>query len=162
MSAYQAGDTRSFDALHDRYAGPLRRFLARAFPRLEPDDLVQEAFLRVVRSRGAYRADGTFRGWLYAIARNVAVERAFRAPDPPVREGAADPAHLAAAGEIGRAVEAAIGSLSESDREILVLAKYEGLSYGEIAEALGLSREAVKVRAFRALVRLREDLKGYL
>ncbi len=164
MSAYQTGDARCFDALHERYAGRLRQFLARAFPRLEPDDLVQEAFLRLVRFRSSYRAGGAFRGWLYAIARNVGCERSGRARerDPGGPLPPADPAHTAAANEIGRAVAAAIGALPEGDREILVLSKYEGLTYGEIAEALGLSREAVKVRAFRALVRLREDLKEYL
>ncbi|MBI3801433.1 MAG: RNA polymerase sigma factor [Deltaproteobacteria bacterium] len=149
--------------------------------KLQSEDLLQTLFLRAHRARATYQPSAAFSTWIYTIARNLvrdalAQERAERArrvttrtsqqegnEEPvPVEERIADthtaPETLLHRKEITARLQQALLSLSLEQREVILLSKYEGLSFPEIAAILGCSATAAKVRAFRALKALRVAL----
>lgn len=166
MLAFRDGDDAAFDALFERWAARLLRFLERMVrdPAVA-EELVQETFLRVYRARARYAADAKFSTWLYTIATNVArneLRRPFRrAPHDSTdaaREGT--PLELAAEGaavdeivnarRVGKDVEAALAALPERQRAALWLAAVDGLPYAEVAAALETSEASVKALVHRA------------
>lgn len=182
MRAVQAGDEAAFRLLYRRYE---RRLLAFLVPYVgDPglaEDLLQEAFLRVFRGRAAYEPRGAFRTWLFAIARNLALDHLRRrrgSPEGPpllqeqgvagtdpgsVPDPAPDALGVLAGRKAAAALRAALLDLPEADRAVILLSRLEGLRYREIAEVLGSSEGAVKVRAHRALLALRKRLhRGHL
>lgn len=174
MLAFRDGDDAAFDALFERWAGKLLRFLERMVrDAAVAEELVQETFLRVHRARARYAPDAKFSTWLYTIASNVArneLRRPFRrAPHDSTdaeREGA--PLELAAedspvdeivnARREGAEVEAALAHLPERQRAALWLAAVDGLSYAEVAKALETSESSVKALVHRARVALAAQL----
>ena len=174
MLAFRDGDDAAFDALFERWAGKLLRFLERMVrDAAVAEELVQETFLRVHRARARYAPDAKFSTWLYTIASNVArneLRRPFRrAPHDSTdaeREGA--PLVLAAeespvdaivnARREGAEVEAALAHLPERQRAALWLAAVDGLSYAEVAKALETSESSVKALVHRARVALAAQL----
>ena len=175
MLAFRAGDDAAFDALFERWAGKLLRFLERMVKdEAIAEELVQETFLRVHRARSRYEPDAKFSTWLYTIASNVArneLRRPFRraphesadalgddgrsielaAEDAPVDE-------IVSARREGAEVEAALKRLPERQRAALWLAAVEGLPYGEVAAALETTESSVKALVHRARVALAEQL----
>ena len=174
MLAFRDGDDAAFDALFERWAGKLLRFLERMVrDAAVAEELVQETFLRVHRARARYAPDAKFSTWLYTIASNVArneLRRPFRrAPHDSTdaeREGA--PLELVAedspvdeivnARREGAEVEAALAHLPERQRAALWLAAVDGLSYAEVAKALETSESSVKALVHRARVALAAQL----
>jgi len=174
MLAFRGGDDAAFEALFERWAARLLRFLERMVKDTAvAEELVQETFLRVHRARSRYEPDAKFSTWLYTIASNVArneLRRPFRrAPHDSTdaeREGA--PLELAAeespvdeivnARREGSEVEAALQKLPERQRAALWLAAVEGLPYAEVAQALDTSESSVKALVHRARVALAEQL----
>ena len=156
----ERGDTAAFDELVVRHTrGALavaRRLLG---DEALAEDVVQEAFLRVVRARDRYQAGRPFGPWFYTIVRRVAVDTARRRARD--RRAAAEAARWTDGVEGGPAdgervsVEEMLAPLPEGERTVLVLRVVEGLSFREVAAALGLSVEAAKKRAQRGLARLR-------
>ena len=183
MVAWQGGDEEAFDRLVEGYSGRvyslLTRFLGRHPGR---EDLVQETFLRVVRARDRYVPTARFTTWLYRIVYNLAVNetqrRAGRTPvsiDQPlgadgdesaspdfVDDTAVDPSDGLAREDVVQAVRTAIAALPENQRMALVLAKYEELSYVEIATILESSEKAIKSLIHRARETLRTRLASFL
>jgi RNA polymerase sigma-70 factor (ECF subfamily) len=174
MLAWQAGDGPAFDALvrlhADRVHSLLVRFLG---PHAPLDDLVQEVFLRVIRSKEHYQPSARFTTWLFRIVYNLSVNhtqrrqpQALSIDGGPDEEGGvevrdevvADPSDSLQREDIVRAVRLAIESLPERQRMALVLAKYEEQSYSEIGEVLDMTEKAVKSLVHRA----RENLRGIL
>ncbi|HEY6065184.1 MAG TPA: RNA polymerase sigma factor [Thermoanaerobaculia bacterium] len=151
-----AGDPAALEALFDRYHRDLFRFLRRvAEPADAAEDLVQEVFLRVWKSARSFRPDGSFRGWLYRIARNAAADE-FRKSSRLAPVGVAvSPEDLPAPERVPGELAAALARLAAADREVLVLARFHGLSGAELAAALECSTGAARVRLHRALKRLR-------
>lgn len=181
MLAYQAGDEAAFDRLVERYSSLVYALLARFLGgRSGREDLVQEVFLRVIRSRARYQPTARFSTWLYRIVFNLSVNETQRgAPeglslDRPLGEGGElDLRHLAQADvedpsaglerdDVVRAVREAIAALPENQRMALVLAKYHDQPYVEIAQVLGSSEKAVKSLIHRARETLRERLAPLL
>lgn len=174
MLAFRDGDDAAFDALFERWAGKLLRFLERMVrDQAVAEELVQETFLRVHRARARYKADAKFSTWLYTIAANVArneLRRPFRrAPhDSTDAEREGTPLELAAedppvddivnARRIGAEVEAALAKLPERQRAALWLAAVDGLPYAEVAQALETSESSVKALVHRARVALAAQL----
>lgn len=181
MLAYQAGDEAAFDELVHTYSGQvyalLTRFLGQASAR---EDLVQEVFLRVIRSRRRYQATARFSTWLYRIVFNLCVnererrgghelslERTGRSDEDDPRgeledEGAPRPEAGLEREDVVQAVRSAIGALPENQRMALILAKYQEQSHAEIALVLGSSEKAVKSLVHRARETLRERLRPFL
>lgn len=171
MAAYAGGDARAFEALFARFAPRLHAFFLRSFHQTQvADDLLQVTFMKVHRAREQYRPELRVAPWLFAIAARVRLDelrKRLRMPED------ADEEALARADEqaprdpppdpgMRDAVRAALAALPESQRAVIHLHRYEGMTFAEIAKVLGSTEGAVKLRAFRAYETLRERLKGLL
>jgi RNA polymerase sigma-70 factor (ECF subfamily) len=174
MAAYaDRGDVRAFEALFLRFAPSLHRFFQRSFrSSAVADDLLQTTFLKLHGARATYRPGGAVRPWVFAIAARVRIDelrRRYRTPEEADDAWAdrADEARLRDASTSGardraRIVQGALDRLPEQDRVLIHLHRYEGMTFAEIAEVLGTTEGAAKVRAFRAYARLRDDLEPLL
>ncbi len=135
------------------------------------EDVVQETFIKVIRSLVNYRGDGPIAAWIYRIGYREAVAVTRRRREDPL-----DPVAVAAeidrptesveeqvlAGELVARLDEAINSLSESVRAAFVLRDVEGLSTTEVAAVLEISASAVKMRLARARESMRRQLEEYL
>ncbi len=165
MTRFRQGDTRAFEALFQRYSRPVHGYLSRLTGSpAAAEDLVQQTFLSVVRSRGRFLEGARVKPWLYAIATNAARDwQRRRRPEELTEEGelpTSVPAEAPTARDTGleRAVQRALEQLPEGQRLPIMLHRFEGMGFAEIAESLGLTETAVKVRAHRGYARLRELL----
>jgi RNA polymerase sigma-70 factor (ECF subfamily) len=158
MERFVQGDESGISELFARHAGQLHGFVRRMVGDAA-DDVVQTTFVSICRSRGRYQRGAPFRPWLYAVAANAARDhlRRNRHEEPwsaTVPELVADTEPLADPG-LSRLVEAALAQLPANQREAVVLHRFEGFSFRQIADLLGVSETAVKVRAHRGYERLR-------
>jgi RNA polymerase sigma-70 factor (ECF subfamily) len=166
MEQFCAGDGKAFDALFARHAPSVKRYLTRLVGNAaQADDLVQATFLSVVRARGRFLRGARFKPWLYAIATNAARDSRRRGRAESVTDDGALPEEVAEAAltsdpGLEKQVHQALATLPAAQREAIVLHRFEGLSFGEIAEIVGLTESAVKVRAHRGYEALRGLLKG--
>lgn len=173
MLAFCAGDDESFDTLFERWSGRLLRYLERMVGEAAvAEELVQEAFLRVYRARERYSADARFSTWLYRIGTNLALNE-LRRPRRRIphrsaeEEGAPEVAAEAQptddvvhARRVGASLETELAALPERQRAALVLSAVDGLSYSEVAQALGVTEKAVKALVHRARSALAEKMRG--
>ncbi len=164
-SRVRRGDLAAFDALYDRYAHRLFSFLRGMLDsREDAEDAFHEAFMRTLRSDAVSFEGGSFKAWLYRIARNVALN-VRRSEDRGARARArlpeAEPARDAQAAledvELERALEGAVSRLPNALSEVYHL-RTSGLSYDEMASVLELPLGTVKSRMNQLLVRLKEEL----
>jgi RNA polymerase sigma-70 factor (ECF subfamily) len=165
MVAYQRGDKNAFAELFRRWSPRLTRLLKRDLGRAEDaHDLMQQTFLQLHRARRDFRPDGKLRPWLYTIALNLKRQhfrRIGRRPESSIEDAAHDPAAPDAAPDARIAdaqLRTALDVLPQAQREVIVLHWFEGLSFKEVAEVVGASQSAVKVRAHRGYAKLREVL----
>lgn len=161
MAKVVAGDAEGLGGLYDRHHGPLYGFFLRLTGcGATAEDLVHDVFVRVLRYAASFRPDAPFRPWLYRIARNVhadvcgamtwdALEDTLPCPE-------ASPHSHAVAMQDRTRLESALQSLRPEQREILLLSRDPDWTYAQIAELLGCSESAVKVRVHRALAALRQ------
>ena len=157
-------DVRRFYSLHGR---ELQRYLTRQLNCAETAaDLTQEAFLRLLRGGGAATVENP-RAYLYRIASNLVQDHFRRTSRQPQivaggQESVADatpgPERALLAKDEIRRLEDAIGDLPARQREVLLLQKFDGLSYAEIAARLGISKNTVMVHMMRALAHCRDRL----
>ncbi len=166
MVRYQQGDAEAFRELFEALRRPLRAYLAALTRNLaRADDLVQETFLHLHRSRATYRLPRPVRPWAFGIARYVfLMERRARGrrmrvinEDLELPQELAIPAQAFGL-EDREAVRGALGTLPEDQREVLLLHHVWGFSFAEIGQTLGIRAGAAKVRSHRALARLRKLL----
>jgi RNA polymerase sigma-70 factor, ECF subfamily len=180
MLAWKAGDEAAFDRIVELYSDRLWALLTRFLgPRPQREDLVQEVFLRLVKSKDRYEPTARFSTYLFRIAFNLAVNTGAKASERRTErlaqgENQTDPlTHMADAAaqepfldleraDTVRAVRAAIAALPEQQRMALVLAKYHDLPYDQIGEVLGTSEKAVKSLVHRARENLRAALAPYM
>ena len=178
------GNADRFGELTDRYLPAIYRFLLRQTgDRTDAEDLAQEVFLRVYRARDRYVPGAKFSTWLFTIAHNVANnairKQAYRkeinlvnSPSGQYHVRPLDrmakaksglmPTRQADRKEMTIIVQHAIQTLNKRQKMALLLSKFEGMSYVEIAEAMGLTTQAVKSLLSRARNNLREILDPYL
>jgi len=165
MRAFQDGDDSAFDALFQRWAAPLLRYLERMVADGgTAEELVQEAFLRVHGARERYTPDARFSTWLYRIATNLALNE-LRRPRRKARhestsrdDGAPvdlrdDRPAVDAVVDARRArarLEAELDALPERQRVALWLTAVEGFSYAEVAHTLDATEKSVKALVHRA------------
>jgi RNA polymerase sigma-70 factor, ECF subfamily len=171
------GDRPAFASLVEKHRGPVFRFALRLTrDSSAAEDVLQETFLAAMSGLASWRGEGSFRGWLYAVARSRALmARRKKAGEPESFEsdeslevlglqagwGAPMDAEALAARMQQRSVlEAALSKLEPADREVLVLRDLEGLSGEETGQALGLNLRAMKSRLHRARLRLVAAVKG--
>jgi len=164
------GRQDAFEALFDRYARQVYTLAYRISGHAaEAEDLTQDIFLRAFRTLGSLRQPQAFAAWLYQLATNVCLDavRRRRVPHADLSEAVIAsypddsrwwaPEVVAVADDDRRAVWETLGRLAASQRAALTLRELYGLTYGEIAAALGMSVGAVEVLVFRARRRFREQ-----
>jgi RNA polymerase sigma-70 factor, ECF subfamily len=182
MSAYRTGDRTAFESLFALLGPRVHGFFMRSFQnRAIADDLLQITFLKLHRARADYDASQPLRPWVFSIAARVRLDEYRRrkhvmedldkdldqssggrmerlssgTPDgpPPSAPDALESAERA------KSVRVALDTLPESQRVIVHLHRFEGLTFAQIATALGSTEGAVKLRAFRAYEKLRTSLR---
>jgi RNA polymerase sigma-70 factor (ECF subfamily) len=166
-----AGDSDAFAAVVESHQERLLRLCERLLGDAEEArDAAQEVFLKVYRKAAELRPQGQLYTWLYRVAVNHCFNRLRRrrlvrflrfgsepeedAPpfDPP--DAAADPAAALEARQRWQATRRAIAKLPDNQKAVLILARFEGLSYRQIAEVLGFTEGAVESRLVRAMRRI--------
>jgi len=182
MLQVKAGDDAAFEYLVQKYRRPMVSFMFRmAHSSAAAEDLAQEVFLRVYRSRASYEASAKFTTWLYRIATNLAVnhardtrherpENTVSLDEPDEESGRTldlpDRASSAEATMIQRerlaAIRQRVQALPERQRIAVVMHKYQQMEYRQIADVLKLSESATKSLLFRAYETLREQLKEFV
>jgi RNA polymerase sigma-70 factor (ECF subfamily) len=182
MLRVKAGDQSAFDYLVQKYRRPLVSFMYRmARNTAAAEDLAQEVFLRVYRSRATYEASAKFTTWLYRIATNLAVNHArdtrherpeatVSLDEPDDETGTTfelpDSGMTAEQTMIRRermlAIRGKVEALPERQRLAVIMHKYQQMDYKQIAEVLKLSESATKSLLFRAYETLRDQLKEFV
>ncbi|HYX69614.1 MAG TPA: RNA polymerase sigma factor [Terriglobales bacterium] len=180
MLRVKAGDDSAFNYLVGKFRRAMVHFMYRmCHNQGTAEDLAQEVFLRVYRSRESYSAEAKFTTWLYRIASNLAInhardtkaERNTASLDEANEEtgltiDVAD-GHATAEQELLRrerlaAIRKEVEALPERQRVAVLMHKYQGLDYKQIGEVLKLSESATKSLLFRAYETLRERLKSFI
>jgi RNA polymerase sigma-70 factor (ECF subfamily) len=182
MLRVREGDDVGFNFLIEKYRKPIMNFMYRmVHNQAVAEELAQEVFLRVYRSRQTYRAEAKFTTWLYRIATNLGVnhardtkhERAAQTiyldqPDPETgtTPDVADARPVVEEellkDERMQAIRKHVMALPERQRTAVLMHKYQGLDYKEIGAVLRLSESATKSLLFRAYQTLRERLKDFV
>ncbi len=175
MLRVREGDDTSFGLLLERHRGPVIHFLYRMVQQQAvAEELAQEVFLRVYRSRATYEPTAKFTTWLFRIATHLALnwirdgraEKLQESLDEEIADGGvrqvADRApsveQSLVRGVKLREVREAIEALPVKQRAAVVMHKYEEMEYSQIAGVLGCSESAVKSLLFRAYESLRARL----
>jgi RNA polymerase sigma-70 factor (ECF subfamily) len=182
MLRVKAGDDSAFSYLVQKYRRPLVGFMYRLCHNpATAEELAQEVFLRVYRSRSSYEASAKFSTWLYRIATNLAVnhardtrherpEKTLRLDEPDQETGTtpdlADQS-LTAEEQLLRkerlaAIREKVNALPERQRLAVMMHKYQQMDYRQIAAVMKLSESATKSLLFRAYETLREQLKEFV
>ena len=182
MLRVKTGDESAFAYLVQKYRRPMVGFLYRMCHNpAAAEELAQEVFLRVYRSRSNYEASAKFSTWLYRIATNLAVNHArdtrHERPevtvrlDEPDRETGTTPdladETLTVEEQILKrerlaAIRSKVNALPERQRMAVIMHKYQQMDYRQIADVLKLSESATKSLLFRAYETLREQLKEFV
>ena len=172
MARIRDGDMEAFRCLVEahqaRVIGTISKMLGSD---AEAEDLAQQVFIRIWKSAPRYRPTAKFTTWLFRITRNLVfnelrrkrhfVDQADEMPEPAERRDQ-EPDKVLMEGEQQSAIQNAIDQLPESQRLAIILRRYEGMAYEEIAAVMGTSVPAVKSILFRARAELRERLEKYL
>jgi RNA polymerase sigma-70 factor, ECF subfamily len=183
MLRVRADDQAAFADLVDRYrhrlVGIMNHIIGNAD---EAEDLAQEVFLRVYRTRHKYTPKAKFSTWLFTIANNLALNairdrqrrqalpldirdsgsHGLRPTDPATADRGAPPTANLQQQELAAVIRAAMDELNERQRVAVVLNKFEDMNYQEIAAVMGLTTKAVKSLLSRARSKLRERLQPYV
>jgi RNA polymerase sigma-70 factor, ECF subfamily len=182
MLRVKVGDEPAFEYLVQKYRRAMVSFMYRmTHNSAAAEDLAQEVFLRVYRSRTSYEASAKFTTWLYRIATNLAVNHArdtrherpenqVSLDEPDEETGTtmdvADSSLTVEQAMLRRermsAIRAKVQNLPERQRMAVIMHKYQQMDYKQIAEVLKLSESATKSLLFRAYETLREQLKEFL
>lgn len=164
-----------FDTVYQEFYPKILRYLQRMCGENDAGDLAQTVFLKVSRSLGTFRGDSSLSTWIYRIATNTAHDHASSSlarhkefeelpdvdslPDdyPDSTLPAADREYIRR--EMSACIRGVIDGLPDGYRSVLILSEFDDLSNLEIADVLGISIDAVKIRLHRARNILREALK---
>jgi RNA polymerase sigma-70 factor (ECF subfamily) len=182
MLELKAGNMAGFDFLMQKYRKPIINFMYRMTRnQAVAEELAQEVFLRVYRSRETYRAEARFSTWLYRIATNLGVNRARdtrheraastvyldetdleTGTSPDVADTTPGAEARLLRDERMAAIREQVMALPERQRMGVLMHKYEGMDYKQIGDVLKLSESATKSLLFRAYQSLREKLKDFV
>jgi RNA polymerase sigma-70 factor, ECF subfamily len=182
MLRAKRGDRAAFTGLVEKYKQPVMNFIFRTLrDEAEAEDLAQNVFLQVYKSRARYKQTAKFSTWLFTIARNLCLNelrRRSRHPAESLEEAHAEhedqprqqyedkkiilPTDKLLHGELAQKIEEALTGLPENQRAAILLCRQDELSYEEIAEVLGCSLSATKSLIHRGRETLKEKLKPYL
>ncbi|RNC85749.1 MAG: RNA polymerase sigma factor [Balneola sp.] len=167
MMKVKNGDLDKLGLLFERYNRPLYSFFYRkTFEPQLSEDLVQSVFERMLKYRTTYSGSGAFTTWMFSIARNAHIDH-FRKEKRRQEDEILDEERIEGEAPDGYheldernrrklLLEKALEQLDDEKKEVVILSRYEGLRYHEIAEIQGVSESAVKVRMFRAMKELKQ------
>ena len=171
MKIVQGGDYAPASEIYDRYSGRIYNFAFRFLKNAEAaEDATQEVFVKMLRHANQFHGDAKLSTWLFSITANwcrdylrKADNKAKEAEDvlialPTPPELAPD--RTLEQRETEQRVQRALQLLTPEQREAILLSRYQGLSYAEIAQVAGCSEGAVKTRVFRAMETLKKALGG--
>lgn len=183
MVRYQRGEVRAFEVLLSRHRKPVYNFILRFVGDKETaEDLLQEAFMRVIKGAEAYKRQAKFTTWLYTIARNLCVDQTRRRKhrkhaslDAPMDASGDDSGTLLdviASNEMASdrksvnkqlhaTMQRAIEGLSEEQREVFLMREFLDMPFKQIADVVGVPENTVKSRMRYALEKLRLELDEY-
>ena len=182
MLRVKDGDHEAFRELIERHQRAVINVIHRAIgDTWEAEDLAQRVFIQVFRSASRYKPTAKFTTWLFTITHNTILNEhrrrarhaaqsldALAQPEDTDEPGtqladtrATDPAREASERELQEKIHSAIQALPEAQRTAVILCRFEGLAYEEIAEVLHCSVSAVKSLLHRARQTLKEDLRGW-
>lgn len=181
MRAYCEGDRKAFDLLFARLAPRIHGFFMRSFQNQSiADDLLQVTFMKLHRAKGTYQSDQALRPWLFTIAAHVRLDEwrkrkrspeldsdgidelealSMTAHNDSTGASSGDPAVQMDDQRRRDVIRNAIAELPESQRVIIHLHRFEGLTFAQIARVLATTEGGVKLRAFRAYAQLRKKLQ---
>jgi RNA polymerase sigma-70 factor (ECF subfamily) len=182
MLRVKRGDRAAFVELVEKFQQPLFNFVFRTLrDDTEAEDVAQNTFLQVWKSRARYQRTAKFSTWLFTIARNLClneIRRRSRHPAESLEETHAEhddqpqrqyedkkvflPTENVLHGELAKKIEEALDELSENQRTAILLCRQDEMSYEEIAEILNSSLSATKSLIHRGRETLKEKLKPYL
>jgi RNA polymerase sigma-70 factor (ECF subfamily) len=182
MLRVKRGDRAAFTELVGKYQQPVMNFIYRTLrDEAEAEDLAQNVFLQVYKSRARYRQTAKFSTWLFTIARNLCLNelrRRSRHPADSIEETHPDnedqprlqiedatalsPPEKLLQAELAHKIADAVAGLPENQRSAILLCRQEDLSYEEMAAILGCSLSATKSLIHRGRETLKEILKPYL
>jgi len=160
MQEVRSGEIGKLEQLYDRHQRPLfHYFLRLTADRAASEDLVQDVFVRILKYRHTYQPETSFRAWMYQIGRNALADHAGRhkaevaLPEDAGELASAGPAPDRSAQNAQEAdlLHRALKAMPRDKREVLVLSRFQGLKYEEIASVLKCEVGTVKVRVYRAL-----------
>jgi RNA polymerase sigma-70 factor, ECF subfamily len=166
IARWKAGDERAASELVARHSAALARFAVSSGERNEVDELVQDTFVRAFNSIDGFRGESSFRTWLFTIQRRLLLDRRRaekrRRDKDEVQDDAAsteyDALDSVVADETRKRLQEAVGRLSPTQRDVFALRVAEGLSYKEIAEAVGTTEGAARVHYHNAMRAVKEFL----
>ncbi|MBN2342857.1 MAG: RNA polymerase sigma factor [Deltaproteobacteria bacterium] len=177
---FQTGDAAAFEALFDKYKGPIYIFLVRQCGNKEvASDLTQDVFTKLIKKADTFKHQSKFSTWIYTVARNTAMDHARKskhrkhasldastADDGPaliekVSDDGPTPERRSNANELQKALAAAIEKLPADQREVFILREYHGMPFAEISEVVEAKVGTVKSRMRYALESLRQELHQY-
>jgi RNA polymerase sigma factor (sigma-70 family) len=171
MRLVQAGDFSPASEIYDRYSSRIYNFAYRFLRNSEAaEDATQEVFVKMLKHANQFHGDAKLSTWLFSITANWCRDY-LRKSDNKAKE-AEDvlitlpaPAELAPDRNLERRqneqmIQKALTALTPEQREAILLSRYQGLSYAEIAQISGCSEGAVKTRVFRAMETLKKALSG--
>jgi RNA polymerase sigma-70 factor, ECF subfamily len=181
MLAYRDGDVRAFEVLVTRHRKPVFNFILRfVHDPAQAEDVLQDTFMRVIKSAESYERQAKFTTWLYTIARNLCVDASRRGKhrkaaslDAPVgdddgvaliemvSDGKQGTDRQVIDRELRARMQKAIAALPDEQREIFILREMADLQFNEIAKVVGCPENTVKSRMRYALEKLREALEEY-
>jgi RNA polymerase sigma-70 factor, ECF subfamily len=182
MVLYQKGEVRAFEILLVRHRKPLYNFILRYLGDKETaEDLLQEAFMRVIKGAEAYKRQAKFTTWLYTIARNLCVDQTRRRKhrkhaslDAPLDAGEESGSLLdvipskemasdrkSVNKQLHETMQLAIAGLSEEQREVFLMREFLDMPFKQIADVVGVPENTVKSRMRYALDKLRLELDEY-
>lgn len=168
MLKVKDGEVDKLNLLYKRYS---RRFFgffyAMTHDGATSEDLVQNVFMRILKYKHSYKVDGDFEVWAFQMARNVHKDHyrknkryAFQEDMNPYEKQLSDSNHrqveMEKSDELNY-LKKALESLSEEKRELIELVRFQKVKYAKVAEMLGVTESAIKVRVHRILKELRES-----
>jgi len=171
MLIVQGGDYSPASEIYDRYSARIYNFAFRFLKNAEAaEDATQEVFVKMMKYANQFQGDAKLSTWLFSITANWCRDYLRKADNKP-KEAEDVLVTLPSPNELGpernleikedeRRVQRALQALTPEQREAILLSRYQGLSYAEIAQIAGCSEGAVKTRVFRAMETLKKALTG--
>jgi RNA polymerase sigma factor (sigma-70 family) len=164
MVAVRNGNLKEASVLFDRYNKRIFNFLATmTYDRHAAEDLTQNVFLRMIKYRNSFKDESRFQPWIYQIARNVFTDyyhnqkiRSNNVDVEKIGDHIPESDESAAMEEKEQLLYACMAKLTDDDRELLVLTRFQHMKYEDVANIMETTVANIKIKVHRAIGKLRE------